>query len=102
MEEDDLDSSAGDCSDSAIYLHWRRNRDALVELAAAVALWLARDHLLAGAWTSRAVPHPLRQARRTQFHSLRCPPAHGRALRQHDSRGARTIPSAHARTLRLQ
>src|SRR6266478_4662612 len=57
----DLDSSAGDPGDGAICLPRRRTSAAPVELAAAAALRLAPDHLLASAGTSGAVPHPLRR-----------------------------------------
>src|ERR1039458_474723 len=60
-EETDFDCSTGDCGDAAIYLHRRRNRAASVELAAATAFRLAPDYLLAGDWTSGAVPNPFRR-----------------------------------------
>jgi RNA polymerase sigma factor (sigma-70 family) len=59
----DFHGPAGDSGDTAVYLHRRRDRAASVELAAAAALRLASDHLLAGGWNSGAVPHPLRRAR---------------------------------------
>src|SRR5437868_10662134 len=105
MEEIDLDSSAGDFGNFVIYLHRRRNRAAPVELAAAAALRLAPDYLLASAWNSGAVPHPLWRIWRPRFGSLQLPSSHGRAhgqaLGAHDARGAGTIPARYERTLRL-
>src|SRR5437773_4240467 len=60
-KEMDLDGSAGDSGDGAVYRHWRRNSVALVELAAAAALRLAPDHFLASARDAGAMPHPLRR-----------------------------------------
>ena len=54
--------------------------------------WRA-DHLLAGAWTSGAVPDSLRRIRQPRFRPLQFPPPHGRALGAHDARGAGTIPA---------
>src|SRR6516164_9736321 len=88
--EVDFPGPAGDLRSPAICRPRRRDRAATVELAAAAHLWPARDHLLAGPRTSGAVPDPLRRIRRPRL-----------LLPAHDSRGAGTIPSAHARTLRL-
>ena len=57
---------------------------AAVELAAAAALRLAPDYLLASAWNSGAVPDPLRRIWAPRFQSLQFPPSHGRALGAHD------------------
>src|SRR5215472_183583 len=89
--EADFSGPAGDLRCPAVCRPRRRDRAAAVELAAAAHLWPAPDHLLAGPRTSGAVPNPLRRIRRPRLLPL---PAH-------DSRGAGTIPSAHARTLRL-
>src|SRR3990170_5915459 len=102
MEETDSDCSAGDSGDAAVHRHRRRNRAVPVELAAAVALRLARDQLLAGAWDSGAVPDPLRRIGMAWFRSLQCPPSHGRALRAHDPRGAGAVPAADARAVWLR
>src|ERR1700756_3526552 len=100
MEEIDFHCSAGDSGDAGLYRHRRRNCAASVELAAAVALRLAPDHLLASAWTSCAVPDPLRRTWTPPFRSLQFPPSHGRALWAHDAGRARTIPATLPRTLR--
>src|SRR5260370_19326167 len=100
--EMDLPGSAGNSGDAGIYRRWRRNRDAPVELAAAAALRLAPDHLLASAWTSGAVPDPLRRTWMAPFRSPQFPPSHERPLRAHDTGRARTIPATHARTLGLR
>src|SRR6266571_4048487 len=100
--EMDFHCSAGNSGDARICCHWRRNSATPVELAAAAALRLAPDHLLASAWTSDAVPDSLRRTGRARFRSLQFPPSHERALRAHDARRAGTIPATHARTLRLR
>src|SRR6266536_772380 len=102
MEESDFHCSAGDPGDAVVYGHRRRSSAAAVELAAAAALRLAPNHLLASAWTSGAVPDPLRRTWIARFRSFRYPPSHGRALRAHDSGRAGTIPATHARTFRLR
>src|SRR5882762_2622177 len=97
----DLDSSTGDPGDPGFYLHRRRTGDAVVELAAANALRLAPGHLLAGARTPGALPHPLRRTGRARtFRPPQFPAPHGRALGAHDARGAREVPPELARSLR--
>src|SRR6266403_5532166 len=99
----DLDSSAGDPGDGAICLPRRRTSAAPVELAAAAALRLAPDHLLASAGTSGAVPHPLRRLGWPWLSSLQYSAtdkrAHGRTLGAHDARGARKVPPKLSGTL---
>src|SRR5690349_20056966 len=77
-----------------------------MELAFARALWLAPDYLLAGHRHSRLVPNSLRRlwtaGRRPLRYSLPNERAHGRALREHDPRGAGKIPSTYSRTFRLR
>src|SRR6266853_4307747 len=94
---------AGDSGDAPIYLPRRRTGAAPVELAAAAALWLAPDHLLASPGTSGAVPHPLRRMGRSWLSSLQYSAtdkrAHGRALGAHDARGARKVPRRLSGTL---
>src|SRR5438874_9119009 len=104
MDENDLDSSAGDPGHTALYVHWRQDSHAPVELAAAGVVWLAHDHLLASDWTSGAVPDPLWRiwTRMPRFPSLPYAPSPGRTLRKHDSGGAGKIPATHARTLGLR
>src|SRR5438045_548171 len=97
----DLHRSSRDSGNRAVYLYWRRNRAVAMELVAAATVWLAADHLLAGARASGALPHPLWQIRRARVPSLAFPPWHGRTLASHDSRGAGPIPARHARTLWL-
>ena len=71
----------------------------LVELAAAAAVRLALDHILASTWPSGALPHPLRRIRKARFRAPQFSPAHERAMWEHDPRGAGTISASHARTL---
>src|SRR5262249_38667286 len=79
---------------------------AALELAAAAAVRMARDRLLAGTGAAGAVPDPLRRpgtARRPL--SLRPWPHRRpdrRALGAHDARGARAVPPGDARALRLR
>src|SRR5437016_4920216 len=61
MEESDCHCSAGDSGDDAICRYWRRSSAAPVEVVAAAALRLARDHVLAGAGPSVVVPDALRR-----------------------------------------
>src|SRR5258708_7419485 len=99
----DLDSSGGDPGEGAICLPRRRTSAAALELAAAAALRLAPDLLLASAGTSGAVPHPLRRMGRPWLSSLQYAAAnqraHGRALGTHDPRGAREVPPKLSGTL---
>src|SRR6266404_2514447 len=91
---------AGDSGDAPIYLPRRRTGAAPVELAAAAALWLAPDHLLASPGTSGAVPHPLRRMGRSWLSSLQYSATNGRALAADDTRGAREVPPELALSLR--
>src|SRR6185503_3365094 len=83
-----LDHSRGHSGVSDLYFYRRRNCNAPVELAAALAFWLASAYLLAGRGNFGVVPDPLWQPRisRPSFHR---PPshagAHGRTLRKHDT-----------------
>src|SRR6266446_7489970 len=104
-KEMDLDGSAGDPGDAAVYRHWRRNSAALVELAAAAALRLAPDHLLASARDAGAMPHPLRRTWHS-WHSwfqyaFQCSAAHGRAVGADDAGRTRKSPPALG-TLRIR
>src|SRR5260370_12781659 len=103
-KEMDLDSSAGDPGDGAICLPRRRTSAAPVELAAAAALRLAPDHLLASAGTSGAVPHPLRRMGQPLLSSLHYAATHerapGRVLGEDDARRARKVPPKLALSLR--
>src|ERR1700739_3500521 len=58
-----LDRSAGHCCDSAIFVCRRRGGDALVELAAASAVWLANAYLLASPGIAGAMPDSVWRAR---------------------------------------
>src|SRR2546425_865152 len=106
----DFPGAAGDSRDACIYRHRRRSRAATVELAAAAALRLAPDYLVASAGTAGAVPDPLRRIWTPRFRFIRYPPSlsrahgrpHGGALGHHAPRGAGTIPARHARTSRLR
>src|ERR1700681_4363352 len=61
--------------DVAVYRHRRRSSDAALELAAAAALRLAPDHLLASGWDAGAVPYPLRWIWISRFRSLQLSPS---------------------------
>src|SRR5258708_961036 len=99
----DLDGSLGDSGNPRIHIHRRPTGDAVVELAAANALRLAPDYLLASPRTPGSLPHPLRRTGRARtFRPPQFPQSHERALREHDARRAGTIPATHARTLRLR
>src|ERR1700683_5540504 len=97
-----LHRSARNPGNATICIHRRRNSVAPVELAIAAAVRLAPDSLLASAWTSGAVPDPLRRLSLARFTTLQLPPAHGRALQAKDARRARTNPAARTRILRLR
>src|SRR6266568_6430650 len=100
----DLDGAAGNTCDACICLHWRRDRNAAVELAAAAAVWLAPDYLLAGAWTVASLPYPVwrmgRLWRRKRAHASPCKRTYGRTngrthagtLGKDDARRTRKIP----------
>src|SRR5258708_8162830 len=92
----DSPCAAADSGDGAIYFPRRRAGAAAVELAAAAALRLAPAHLLASAWTSGAVPHPLRRMERPWLSPLPYAAAnqraHGRALGAHDPRAPHELP----------
>src|SRR5258708_7203028 len=97
----DLDGSLGDSGNPRIHIHRRPTGDAVVELAAANALRLAPDYLLASPRTPGALPHPLRRTGRARtFRPPQFPAPHGRALGTHDARGAREVPPELARSLR--
>src|SRR5579859_2240243 len=101
----DLDGSGGDRGDGSVHLRRRGDREAVVELAAANAVRMAHDHLLAGAGHSSFVPDSFRTSRFSPWRraSLRAPAdpgTHGRALGADDARGARKDAPALARILR--
>src|SRR5207249_9427029 len=62
----DLDGAAGDSCDGGVCHHWRRDRDATLELAAAAAVRLAPDYHLAGAWTAASLPDSVWRVGRVQ------------------------------------
>ena len=97
--ENGFHCSTGDSCDAAICLHRRRTCDATMELAAAAALWLAPDHVLASAWTSCALQNPVRGIRKARLWTPQFSPSHERAMWKHDARGAGTISASYARTL---
>src|SRR5579862_1022101 len=51
-----LDWAAGDCRNFCVCVCWRRGGDAIVELAAAAAVWLAGARVLASVGIAGAVP----------------------------------------------
>src|SRR5262245_5517308 len=79
---------------SGIRLHRRRGGHAPLELAAAAALRLALDHVLAGRRAAGPVPHPLRRRKRPRPSSSRpgFPPPHVGPLGKDVTRRARKIP----------
>src|SRR5262245_16220716 len=89
----------------------RRSGAAVVELAAAAALRLETDYVLAGARPAGADAHSLWRIRPpTRVLRRRIPAPDGRAhgrphggpLGAHESRGTGAIPSAHPRALRIR
>src|SRR6266849_507810 len=97
-----LPGSAGDCGYGAVCFCRRRSGDEAVELAAAGAVWLAPDHVLAGAGGSGVVPDSLRQSWRARGATLQISRSHAGALGTHDAGRTGTFPSRHARTVRLR
>src|ERR1700685_1118368 len=97
----DFIGSARDSGDSDIRRHQWRSGAEVVELAAAAALRLASDYLLASGRDSGAMPDPVRRAWAPRVLSLQFPTSHGRALEAQNPRGAREIPARLARRLRL-
>src|SRR5215208_6602216 len=85
--------SRGDRRDGAVRGPRRLDRPLAVELAAAGALRLPADHVLAGARPPGVVPDSLRRIRPRRPASRAQPDVAGRA---------RTVPSADARAFRLQ
>src|SRR3954447_2379652 len=79
----------------------RRSRAATVELAAATAVWLAPDYVLAGARAARAVPDPLRRSGGPRL-PIELPSPARRALAALDARGARAVPRRDAGAVRLR
>src|SRR5258706_7145879 len=80
-----LPGAAGDSSDGVIYCCGRRSGDETVELAAARALWLAPDHLLARAWDSGTVPDLVRRFWRARGAPLENSRSNSGALGTHDA-----------------
>src|SRR5579859_6613574 len=107
----DLDGAAGNTCDAGICLHWRRDRNAAVELAAAAAVWLAPDYLLAGARAAASLPNSVwrmgRVQRRERTHAPSPKRAHGRTngrthartLGKDDPGGTREIPAGTSRLM---
>src|ERR1700691_129271 len=80
-----LHRSAGNPGNAADCCHWRRNCSAPMELVVAPAVRMAADHLLASAWTSDAVPNPVRRLALAQPRPLQPPPSHGTAVESEDA-----------------
>jgi hypothetical protein len=97
----DLVGPAGGPGDGGVYRYRRGSSDAAVELAAAAAVRLAADHLLARAGTSGAMPDSLRRTWTPRSRTPRFSWSHERAMPQHDSRGAGTVSASHAGTMEL-
>ena len=89
----DLPGAACDWWDGALHRHRRRGGGAVVELAHAVHIRLADDHILASRWTAGALSHPLRSIWRPQLRAVAGSSAHHRAMGTHEPRRAGTIPT---------
>src|SRR5262245_38837177 len=88
MVEAPVDRAGGALRDDAVRRARRLRRAQLVELAAAVAVRLAGDHVLAGAGPARAVPAPVRRTGTPWGSGLASGHADARTLGAHDARGA--------------
>src|ERR1700723_835290 len=99
----DLSCTISSARNGAFRLAWRRTGHASLELAAAFAFWMAPNYLLARLRTAGSLPHPLRRLGWSSRPSLQYAAAngraHGRALGEDDSRGAREVSPKLARTL---
>src|SRR6266404_7486471 len=91
-------------SDGPFHLDWRRTGHASLELAAADAVRMAADYLLAGCRTAGSLPDSVRRLewswQSTLQYAAAHGPAHGRALGADDARGAREVPPELALSLR--
>src|SRR6267378_780030 len=85
--------------DGAFHLAWRRTGHASLELAAADAVRVAANYLLAGCRTAGSLPDPVRGLEWWRS-SLQTWAADGRALGADDGRGTREVPPGWALTLR--
>src|SRR5262245_19832320 len=102
MVEAPVDRAGGALRDDAVRRARRLRRAQLVELAAAVAVRLAGDHVLAGAGPARAVPAPVRRTGTPWGSGLASGHADARTLGAHDARGARAHAAEDGRALRLR
>src|SRR5258707_8272297 len=75
----DVHRAAGDPGNGGVHVHRRRAGDAAVELAAADAVRLARDYVLAGARTASALPDSFWRVRTPWVQRLEYSGAHSRA-----------------------
>src|SRR5579863_8373468 len=89
-----VDFPGGPASARAVHRVGRLHCDAIVELALAGVVWMAPDHVLAGAGTARSKPDSIRGLGR----QLSWPRA--AALGADDARGAREVPRTYASALR--
>ena len=96
----DLDGAGGHRRYGSIYFSGRLVCDELVELAIAADVWLARDHVLAGAGAADFVPDSLRGLRhaRRRAQVMAWSP-HGGPLGTDVGRGAGTVSPGDAGTL---
>src|SRR6266699_1807907 len=92
----DLDRSAGNPRDCAVYLHWRRNCTATVESAAADVVRMAANNVLAGSRTDRSLPDLVRGPWYSWLSSFQyafqCSAANGRAVGADDTGRTRKSP----------
>src|SRR5207253_636443 len=110
----DLASSSGDRRNHPIYFHWRRARNASLELAATATVRLAPNYLLAGARTVASLPDSVRRLGRfwgrERAHASSHEGRHGgenggtheRTVGKDDAGGTRKIPPRPWRLLGLR
>src|SRR5580693_9169989 len=100
----DLSGPISGTRNGAFCLAWWRAGHASLELAAAFAVRMAANYLLASLRTAGSVPDTVRWLGRSSWLSLQYAaanfPTHGRALGTDDAGGAREVPPELALTLR--
>lgn len=100
-EKEMVDFCRGADCDGVVYLAGRRSGDALMELAAADAIRMEDDHLLAGARLAGALPASVWELDGPGRSAREFSAAHGREVGADDAGGARKIPARDASALRV-
>src|SRR6266446_4079129 len=95
----DFSGPASATRDRAFHLDWRRTCHASLELAAADAVRMAANYLLASYRAAGSLPDSVRRLEWRRS-SLQIRAANGRALGADDARGAREVPTEYALTWR--